>query len=1086
MAGARKRIGKFRAQNDAPGGARVPTQKISLVKPTKSLAEMVQQEMPDEKNSPELNDAQETIDDPSHVNTFADEDIKPEFAKEEDGDTQSLDSVNAIGTSETSAQSSDGQDSAVTNDEAKLQDDDTKNTEKETGGGFRYIQNARAGLSNRKKMLIASAALSIAGIITGAIIALPNFLIHQAKDLLLGKLGDMSSRQQLKYRRSKFARFSDAFSRDGRIGGKMINEMSTKGYRFSYDGNKITSIVTPGGDTITDINQMADHISDYMEVRHPLRTSRWKTRRMEAFANRYGLVRVPPTIRAPDSPEDPDAALNKNMANQTEVDEVETRGLKEELPEDATESDRAAQDASAEAAENSDIFEANKKSLKETGEVVDREALEISESVPDGLNPSLANKLEEVASDGGSVGGEAIDKVKGLTLSGLTDRVCTIKNRIRAGIVAARSFRALAAMKQMLQSVNVSDGLKLKKGDSKMFSSFMKKFTAVDRNGNSIGGSTGMSYILKGRFSKSKNDATRSRVATDGKPTGVIGATWDGLQLPGTSAEACGRWQNPITQILLTTAEVAVGYFTGSSSKVITENTKQSITQLIKKAIENATAKAIAKSIAKTVAFELSFEGIMLLTQWYAEKTMTDNFSSLEVGGMFWDINTSGGGVARKQRDLQAGFVPATTDQFVKAYDEYLAEVKSERKDQSVFARVFDLNNTDSLATSLAWQAPSNLDSVTGAFSGQLASILSSPTSLMSSFTSLFGTKVSAASSDEITHGTYTTEGDVNGGIDLATDPYGNLMTIMREDIASIDPPENEEYLRQNGYIDENNQPIGAFQKHVDNCVNQIDTISVIEGGNASNPEEDCLATQELTVRFKAHLSWLDMTDQTEAEFDPSSISDESTNDDTASDGTSTSAGLVDCQNPQGNEKIVCAAEKYMGIRYSNGGDKWNAEWGVTNTNGRLNGGASAANWLATRVPNGYGDFIDCSGFTNLAMYVAYDYQTTAGCSGLYTKDSNGDGLSDADSNLKIIPIDQVQPGDFLTISQNCNGESAGHIGIFAGVLPSGQWSTIESTAGRNIDGEKKTGYYVKPPGGGTGEHDFKYAARYIGPGSSQ
>lgn len=187
---------------------------------------------------------------------------------------------------------------------------------------------------------------------------------------------------------------------------------------------------------------------------------------------------------------------------------------------------------------------------------------------------------------------------------------------------------------------------------------------------------------------------------------------------------------------------------------------------------------------------------------------------------------------------------------------------------------------------------------------------------------------------------------------------------------------------------------------------------------------------------------------------------------------TPSQPGEINCDTVTGNEKIVCAAQNYLGIRYSNGDSKWAREWGVDSTNGLI-GGNDAEAWLARRVIGSNNDFIDCSGFTNLSVYAAFGVKIKAGCSGSWV--SGGDP-----ANLREIGLNEIRPGDFLTISRNCNAAGTpGHIAIYVGPGENGKIRTIESSAGRNVNGEKVSGFYERDL------NYFRYAARYIGPGST-
>lgn len=197
-----------------------------------------------------------------------------------------------------------------------------------------------------------------------------------------------------------------------------------------------------------------------------------------------------------------------------------------------------------------------------------------------------------------------------------------------------------------------------------------------------------------------------------------------------------------------------------------------------------------------------------------------------------------------------------------------------------------------------------------------------------------------------------------------------------------------------------------------------------------------------------------------------------------------TSTSPVNCQAAVGNQKIICAAQQYQGIRYAfTTNQQLKTNYNVTFSGvpgGMMRGGANAETWLKNRVVGGDTDFVECSGFTNLSMFVAFGYKTTAGCSGAYAQDGNNDGFADADRNLKIVPIDQIQPGDFLTVSKVCQtANSRGHIAIYVGKTANGGYRTIESSAGKNVQGNIYSGFYERSAG------FFLHASRYVGPGST-
>ncbi len=176
------------------------------------------------------------------------------------------------------------------------------------------------------------------------------------------------------------------------------------------------------------------------------------------------------------------------------------------------------------------------------------------------------------------------------------------------------------------------------------------------------------------------------------------------------------------------------------------------------------------------------------------------------------------------------------------------------------------------------------------------------------------------------------------------------------------------------------------------------------------------------------------------------------------------------CTDVVGNEKIICAALQYTGIRYANknGGKDWAQVYGVSqNDLGNL--GHPAAQWKASRIPGGKGDFLECSGYTDLAIYEAFKIDKVH-CSARYLDDK---------SLFREVSIYELMPGDFLIKSRTCG--DGGHVGIYVSTEPDGRLLTLESSAGKNItDNTVTSGYYKRKA------TEYPYAVRYIGPGSTE
>lgn len=834
---------------------------------------------------------------------------------------------------EANASTSDGQESAGSADESSLRNKNKpeENTDNDTVGSG-YSPNKKRRFS--KRQLIGGGAIGggIVGIFIFAMVSAPTFMVNYINDVLTQKIGDLQTRQQVRYRRSKIASFSDAFSRDGRLGGAVIAEMQADGYRFAFadpnDPNKISGVELPDGSrSIPNTNGLLEeHLHQYMEVKHPFRTSKWKTKRMNAFYNRYGITRRPITeLSAADDLSDPDKALHKKTRESIKEEPYDP-SVEDGRVDDTDEVDDATREQAREVAENQGIFEAT------------------NDAADEGVNPATStnplakvhgkietpdNEVLEVANELGD-GSGPLGTIRGFGSLDIADRICTVKNRLRTAITAARNVRALSMLKYAMVFVGASDGEKIGVANASLRNSLFNQVTSLDSNGNPIGASPGFGYALKGVFSKSRNDAVKPGFGVDGTLNGVVGEIQNITdQVPLTGEQACGRWQNPIVQIgggiVEIGATVVASVFSGGTAGAASQSAKQAVTQSVKTAVRKVFNSTLAKSLAKTIAVEISFEGVMALTQMYAEKTLTANFSSHEQGEQLGNVIVGGAGVANKQQSLQAGMVPATTTQYAQAHAQYLAEREEDLQNQSFFARMFDMNNIDSFAfNNLAFVPLTPAQALNSSYQG-IQNIaknpLSMPMSIATGIDRIFGGKT-IAQSEEATDGyiafdEYVTEGN-NSNISLATDPAGNLLPVMRDDIAAIDVNENINELARLGHINkETYEPISdVFKSHIENCVNTIDTISMIEGGDFSKPEQDCMATQTLTKRFKAHLAYVHLVvDPVEAEFLPEDISENESP--TVVDENNNASGPI---TVSGDKAFPLAVTKsQVGANFSNG-----------------------------------------------------------------------------------------------------------------------------------------------------------------------
>lgn len=728
------------------------------------------------------------------------------------------------------------------------------------------------GRKGKKKGIIGGIiSIIVAGSLFFGSMQLPNLIINHLREVILGNLSSVQLHNTRKYRRTKLNKIKDLFSKDGRKAGAIANELEQKGYKVAIDKKtgKLFGITPPGSNVSLTGATAAEHVEDFIEIKHPLRSARWKTKRMDAFYDYYKISRASPVPKTNKLIEDPDIEINKTIASDI-IDKEPKIKVK------------TSSDSGDEAAE---IQKNENKILAEGTDSLDDLQGKILKGVPEekllpeekGIlkigNESIDNIAMETAENvakKGSIGGKVFNSVKSVGNSAeLLDKLCTIKNTVTAATLAARIYRSRALLKYASIFIKASDSTRTGNVDPKLMNSLMKRVTAKDRNGYTIGESPGFAYALKNKFSKNKNNAFKGNFGVDGKSTGFVAEVQNITdKAPAMGENQCGTYQNPAFQIGASGVDLTVAFFTAGSSKAATTTAEKGITEGVKKVVSRTISRQIAKKVAKQalkqVAIEVSFQGIITLMQIYVQSKLSIPFTGQEKGGMLGNILIGGGGVLNKQRSFKAGQIPATKKQYAQAQAEYYAFKKEENRKRSFWARNFDYSNSDSLAfrgASLLFSVPQSPKDITNTIASTLGSFSSSffniPHFAVASVSKGFVGTTYAEATDEISTETLS----INGK-DLVTDPAGNFLTILPNDILNIDPEENIQYLKESGDIDENNEPIGEeFKEHIENCVESIDTISILEKKDQSDPRFDCLASQSITKRYKAHLAYLDMID---------------------------------------------------------------------------------------------------------------------------------------------------------------------------------------------------------------------------------
>lgn len=766
------------------------------------------------------------------------------------------------------------------------------------------IKGAMSSTRTKIGLAVATAIISAFAAITTMA---PNFIINHLKEILLGRVSNVQMFHQRRYRQKKLTKFKNYFSKNGRMAQKIIDEMELDGYNVIHDGGKIKGI-SPGNARNSTIigDAIGDHIDEYMNVKHPFRTARWKTKRMNALYKEFGISRssivTQDKIRAgPDGEPDYNKTVNGELAE--EVLDGEDPSITRAPNDDPDEEAKSQQDKIDESYDNTsselgDELEAGKAELldgKNLDEIDD--AVRIAAESGDGITPELANLAEEAVNNTGKLAKTGQFFKSFLSPTEALDHICTLRNSLNAAVKLARAAKAIKLMRYAFAFISAADDARTGKATAGSMNALFKRVTAEDINGNAIGASPGFGYMMKSKFSKSRNDAMKSPVAVDGKLTGTLGGVHNKVStLPGLST--CPVVQNPVAQAGVAVGSIALAVFSGGSSAAIQEGFEISLTTGLKKVLTEVTESVVTKQALRQLAVgavqELSFTAIMMIAELQVQKALNVPFTGQEKGGQLGDILVAGAGTSNKQRSLAAGMVPATTQQYAQANTEYLAWKKEQDGRKSIFQRTFATDDTNSLLFNLALAAPAADGTLLrNGFNSSLALVSSSlnPKTMISTIMTALTPRASALDGDEIAFDELTISGD---GADqpFATDPAGNLQVIMRKDIEDIDPEDNIDLLIASGDIDATTlEPKStAFTDHIGYCIDNPDIISSMEEGKG-----DCLALQPKTKRFKAHLAYLDLDDSLHAEFFPEEINQK---DAATPDSSNSGGGAVPYTNP--------------------------------------------------------------------------------------------------------------------------------------------------------------------------------------------
>jgi hypothetical protein len=812
-------------------------------------------------------------------------------------------SINNLRYHEKSASENDGQDSSANAQEASMLDDTVGSG---FSGGGKDEKPPKKGLAgkiqnNRKKLMAASAAGAATLAIVGAIISAPGFLLTHISTMFMDKVGDLQSSQSATFRRSKFSKFTDRFSIEGRRGGAIINEMEKYGYRIEFDGIEKTKIgkMTRAGVEI-DPADFDKEISGFLDNRYKLfgtstRSARWKTKRMDAFYGRFKVSRSSIVKKTPNSLEDPKAEMNSRYFNaidgqdsvSTDINAARAEPNPDDYPDEASYDAAKAEYDSINGSDNPDSPLADaKKELREGADVntSDNPIIKNAGGLEDG-DPASLKAIDDIASANESFASQGFGAIKGIgVVTDVGDKMCSANNSLEAAIKTARLLSSVKLMRATLAFVSADDGQRRGEASSDLVKELMKRVTLSDAVLGNFASSQGYNATMNKRIDRNLNAETRSQFSVDGKLTGFWGGLKGVLSTPDKEVagiNGCAVLQNVGFQVAQFAGVVALSVFSFGTAGGAAAGASTGLRVAVQTTVKSLLTRRVALGIATGVAIDLGFDQIIRLTQMYVQKKLDIPFTGQEVGGRSSAMLFAGAGVLHKQRNLKSGFIPATKGQFALAQAEYLETIAMERSNKSFTQRMFDMDDTDSLAykgfVEVAFKATNPAETVRSTSEN----IASMPSLFAKTLTSPI-TKLSERAYAQAPEESFDVV-EINGD-EFAADPYGNLHTFMPDWLLEYSDPviaqENLDFLVLNGHIDSVSlEPVSdELVKHIEYCVDSTDTISVLEEyKNTDDVRFDCLANLDLTKRFKGYLINIDADDFLDAELFPEEIGSDAT-----------------------------------------------------------------------------------------------------------------------------------------------------------------------------------------------------------------
>ncbi len=727
----------------------------------------------------------------------------------------------------------------------------------------RTLKNLQAAFAGKKKYGWIGGGF--VGIILSVVFSiLPAYELVQIKELLTQRLGEVShyvqgERSSKVYRRMYFFREDGAF--DGykekglmgflknRRSKKLLEDMRLRGFevepeltdngewtgrikKISQNGNVLATLEDGLRDRRGALRSVLDNL-------YPEKSRFWRSSRARLLYARYRLDYLRGGWLA-----DAKAALIKKADNLTvkvfrkvfrkalfgEADAglgVTVKPVGEQ-PTDNQEFQNIEEDFKS-AEEYADNI---KKELLDDGGAVREHATEFT------LNDNAGEIIAE------STKLKATKIISATNIAGKLDSVCEIKRTMGLIVAAAIIKRSEQLIKFAAMFLSAADSIKSGQASSKVIKAFQQLLHENSKNGKHGLYDSGAYAWATGNRRAKVNPINRDHYSVAGGFTGPLGIAAAGANFSAGST-ACAILGNVYAQLgllaLFIIAVVATDGLAISAGAVLT-------------GVAVGVASAFVLNTAKHIA-----------APWLAEVFLGTLITGDEFGEQYMDALVSGIDAMYAANSANFGMKALTVPEHA-----YLKLEASKAREQRIANtrlkdRLFSMTNPDSLLFQVTSRGPRSYSDLRE----ELVAYLSNPIAVISNVagnlalsTSVYAQSVETSSQ---------CEDNLIMKNNIATDPFCNPIYGEVQAGLDINPDDNYKYMLDNGYVDENGNPLGDYAEFVDGCVNNhLNYYKLNNDSGGFEFNDYCLKNDEKTLNFRAFSAYKPITDAIGRELDGS------------------------------------------------------------------------------------------------------------------------------------------------------------------------------------------------------------------------